>query len=89
MEDVSGFYREQLRPFGCGTAHRPFPTVSLRSVFYEPTHSENVRFTAPPGAYAASILRLDGFESLAPSEQQSREHLFSRLCYILYGKNHG
>ncbi len=29
MGDVSGFYREQLRPFGCGTAHRPFPTVSL------------------------------------------------------------
>ena len=23
------YYRKQFRPFGCGTAHRPFPTVSL------------------------------------------------------------
>ena len=27
--DVSAFCGNQSRPFGCGTAHRPFPTVSL------------------------------------------------------------
>ena len=25
----AGFYRERFRPFTCGTAHRPFPTVRL------------------------------------------------------------
>ena len=30
------YNRKQFRPFGCGTAHRPFPTVSLKRSTFAP-----------------------------------------------------
>ena len=41
--DVSGFCWEQFRPFRCGTAHRPFPTVSLVGGRFQPGCSKDGR----------------------------------------------
>ncbi len=51
--DVSGFYRKQFRPSTCGTAHRPFPTVSLGGGHFQPTYSKDER-------YCLSYCRNDG-----------------------------
>ncbi len=49
--DVSGFYREQFRPFRCGTAHRPFPTVSLIGGRFQPG-------VLRTGVYGGAFLRI-------------------------------
>ena len=40
----AGFYRKQFRPFTCGTAHRPFPTVSLVGRRFQPRCSKDGRY---------------------------------------------
>ena len=44
-----GGCRGRYRPFGCGTAHRPFPTVSLTGGCFQPGNSKNVPFSGPFG----------------------------------------
>ena len=45
MGDVAGFYREPFRAFTCGTAHRPFPTVSLVGGRFQPGNSKDGRLS--------------------------------------------
>ena len=43
MTGVFLYYRKWFRPFTCGTAHRPFPTVSLTGGRFQPGDSKNGR----------------------------------------------
>ena len=43
--NVFWYYRKQFRPFTCGTAHRPFPTVSLKGGRFQPGCSKDGRYS--------------------------------------------
>ena len=58
----AGVYREQFRPSTCGTAHRPFPTVSLIGGRFQPGCSKNGRY----GVSHCRNNRRKGKTSVAP-----------------------
>ena len=68
MGDVFWYYQKQFRPFGRGTAHRPFPTVSLLGGFFQPHGLYSKRggrqIAAPTVTLGGGTVQPHGFFSL-------------------------